>query len=101
MSYPYLLIYMNNMITPLFSDHMSIGGLGDSFYEYLLKAWIQSGKEDQEARQMYDDAMHNIMQHMLRISPGGLTYISDLKFDRLEHKMDHLGCFSGNTRYHN
>ncbi|XP_049836447.1 mannosyl-oligosaccharide alpha-1,2-mannosidase IA isoform X2 [Schistocerca gregaria] len=75
--------------------HMSIGGLGDSFYEYLLKAWLQSGREDQEARQMYDDAMHAIIQHMVRVSPGGLTYISDLKFDRLEHKMDHLGCFSG------
>lgn len=75
--------------------HMSIGGLGDSFYEYLLKAWLQSGREDQEARQMYDDAMHAIIQHMVRVSPGGLIYISDLKFDRLEHKMDHLGCFSG------
>ncbi|KAK7790855.1 hypothetical protein R5R35_010728 [Gryllus longicercus] len=75
--------------------HMSIGGLGDSFYEYLLKAWIQSGREDQEARQMFDDAMHHVIQHMLKVSPGGLTYISDMKFDRLENKMDHLGCFSG------
>ncbi|KAJ9600137.1 hypothetical protein L9F63_009547, partial [Diploptera punctata] len=75
--------------------HMSMGGLGDSFYEYLLKAWLQSGREDQEARQMYDDAMHYVLLHMLKVSPGGLTYISDMKFDRLEHKMDHLACFSG------
>jgi mannosyl-oligosaccharide alpha-1,2-mannosidase len=74
---------------------MSMGGLGDSFYEYLLKAWLQSGREDQEARQMYDDAIHYVLMHMLKVSPGGLTYISDMKFDRLEHKMDHLACFSG------
>ena len=40
-----------------FLAHTSIGALGDSFYEYLLKAWIQSGKEDVEAREMYDEAV--------------------------------------------
>ena len=40
-----------------FLEHVSIGALGDSFYEYLLKAWVQSGKEDHEARKMYDDAV--------------------------------------------
>ncbi|KAG8288855.1 hypothetical protein J6590_010974 [Homalodisca vitripennis] len=74
---------------------MSMGALGDSFFEYLLKEWLRSGREDQEARQMYDEAMQAIMTHMLRTSAGGLMYFSDLKFDRLEHKMDHLACFSG------
>ncbi|XP_023161423.2 mannosyl-oligosaccharide alpha-1,2-mannosidase IA isoform X1 [Drosophila hydei] len=76
-------------------QHMSLGALGDSYYEYLLKAWLQSGQTDEEAREMYDDAMLAIMDKMVRISPNGLTYVSDLKFDRLEHKMDHLACFSG------
>ncbi|XP_052856077.1 mannosyl-oligosaccharide alpha-1,2-mannosidase IA isoform X2 [Drosophila gunungcola] len=75
--------------------HMSLGALGDSYYEYLLKAWLQSGQTDEEAREMYDEAMLAIMDKMVRFSPGGLTYVSDLKFDRLEHKMDHLACFSG------
>ena len=39
------------------SVHTSIGALGDSFYEYLLKAWVQSAQTDTEARQMYDDAV--------------------------------------------
>lgn len=78
---------------------MSIGAMGDSFYEYLLKAWIQSNKEDNEARQIFDDAMQAIMQQMLQTSPSGLMYFADLKFDRLEHKMDHLGCFSGMYSY--
>lgn len=38
-------------------DHTSVGGLGDSFYEYLLKAWLMSDKTDTEARKTYDDAI--------------------------------------------
>lgn len=35
----------------------SLGGLGDSFYEYLLKSWVLSGKKDEQARSMYENAM--------------------------------------------
>ncbi|KAF2894512.1 hypothetical protein ILUMI_11640 [Ignelater luminosus] len=87
--------YLNPKTGKWGQHHMSMGALGDSFYEYLLKAWIQSNKEDNEARQMFDDAMQAVMQHMLHTSPSGLMYFAELKFDRLEHKMDHLGCFSG------
>ncbi|XP_043469898.1 mannosyl-oligosaccharide 1,2-alpha-mannosidase IA isoform X1 [Leptopilina heterotoma] len=75
--------------------HMSLGGLGDSFYEYLLKAWIQSGKKDTEAREMYDEAMDAIDENMVFKSPGGLIYVSDLKYDRVDRKMGHLACFAG------
>nr|XP_022909489.1 mannosyl-oligosaccharide alpha-1,2-mannosidase IA-like [Onthophagus taurus] len=87
--------YLNPKTGNWGQHHMSMGALGDSFYEYLLKAWIQSNKEDNEARQMYDDAMAAITQHMLFTSKNGLSYFAELKFDRPEHKMDHLGCFSG------
>lgn len=40
-----------------FLDHVSIGGLGDSFYEYLLKAWLMSDKTDEEGKKMYYDAV--------------------------------------------
>lgn len=80
---------------PFIPDHMSMGALGDSFYEYLLKAWLQSGKEDNEARQMFDESMDAAFRYMLHESPAGLTYFADLKFERVEHKMDHLACFSG------
>lgn len=42
---------------PPFSDHVSVGGLGDSFYEYLLKAWLMSDKTDEEGKKMYYDAV--------------------------------------------
>ncbi|KAH8241362.1 hypothetical protein KR032_011057 [Drosophila birchii] len=75
--------------------HMSLGGLGDSYYEYLLKAWLQSGQKDEEAREMFDEAMLAILDKMLCTSRSGLIYVSDLKSGWLEHKMDHLACFSG------
>lgn len=43
--------------TIFYTDHTSVGGLGDSFYEYLLKAWLMSDKTDAEARKTYDDAI--------------------------------------------
>lgn len=76
---------------------MSLGALGDSFYEYLLKEYIRSGQMDEEARDMFVEAMDAIIKHMIVTSPGGLIYASDMKFDRLEHKMDHLACFSGES----
>lgn len=39
------------------TDHVSIGGFGDSFYEYLIKSWLMSDKKDSEAKKMYDDAL--------------------------------------------
>ncbi len=36
---------------------MSVGALGDSFYEYLLKSWLMTSKKDVEARDMYYEAV--------------------------------------------
>ena len=74
--------------------HISMGGRGDSFYEYLLKEWIQSGGEDMEARQMWDQAIDAIEKNLIQKSMSGLTYFAEMIDDRLEHKMDHLSCFA-------
>ncbi|CAL1528924.1 unnamed protein product [Lymnaea stagnalis] len=74
--------------------HVSMGALGDSFYEYLLKEWLISNKQDEQARKMYDDAMKVIYEKMLVKSKSGLSYFAEYKSGRLEHKMDHLACFS-------
>lgn len=75
---------------------MSLGALGDSFYEYLLKAWLVSGRGDEQAREMFDAAMQAALDKMLRVSAGGLSYLAELKYGRvLDEKMDHLSCFAG------
>nr|XP_010963789.1 PREDICTED: mannosyl-oligosaccharide 1,2-alpha-mannosidase IA [Camelus bactrianus]XP_015095959.1 mannosyl-oligosaccharide 1,2-alpha-mannosidase IA [Vicugna pacos] len=75
--------------------HVSVGGLGDSFYEYLLKSWLMSDKTDLEAKKMYFDAVKAIETHLIRKSSNGLTYIAEWKGGLLEHKMGHLTCFAG------
>ncbi|XP_070788869.1 mannosyl-oligosaccharide 1,2-alpha-mannosidase IA [Pituophis catenifer annectens] len=75
--------------------HVSVGGLGDSFYEYLLKAWLMSDKSDEEAQQMYYNAVQSIETHLIRKSSNGLMYIAEWKGGLLEHKMGHLTCFAG------
>ncbi len=46
---------INSIIVAL--DHVSIGGGGDSFYEYLLKSWLITNKRDVEGKRMYDETM--------------------------------------------
>ena len=41
----------------LLTEHVSLGALGDSFYEYLIKSWVMSGETDNVARRMYDNAV--------------------------------------------
>uniref|UniRef100_A0A671REF4 alpha-1,2-Mannosidase n=1 Tax=Sinocyclocheilus anshuiensis TaxID=1608454 RepID=A0A671REF4_9TELE len=79
----------------VFSDHVSIGGLGDSFYEYLIKSYLMSEKTDQEAQKMYYRAMEAIETNLVQKSPGGLTYVAEWRGGILDHKMGHLACFSG------
>ena len=87
--------YLNPKTGRWGQQHVSMGALGDSFYEYLLKAWLQSGKTDDVARAMYVDAMNAATQKLIQKSTSGLTYFAEMKFGRLEHKMDHLACFTG------
>uniref|UniRef100_A0A671NXE1 alpha-1,2-Mannosidase n=1 Tax=Sinocyclocheilus anshuiensis TaxID=1608454 RepID=A0A671NXE1_9TELE len=75
--------------------HVSVGGLGDSFYEYLLKAWLMSDKTDEEGKKLYYDALQAIEKNLIRKSSGGLMYIAEWKGGLLEHKMGHLTCFAG------
>jgi len=76
-------------------NHVSIGALGDSFYEYLLKASIQLG--DREARQMYDDAMDAFVSNgLVKVSqPSHLLYIAESHDDQINHVVGHLACFAG------
>ncbi|XP_068773189.1 mannosyl-oligosaccharide 1,2-alpha-mannosidase IC isoform X2 [Struthio camelus] len=88
-----------NFLSPVTGNwvqhHVSIGGLGDSFYEYLIKSWLMSDKKDSEAKKMYDDALEAIEKHLVKKSAGGLTYIAEWRGGSLDHKMGHLACFSG------
>jgi len=75
---------------------ISIGAMGDSFYEYLLKIWLQGGKKESKYREMYDKAIDGIMDKLIFMSrPNYLTYVAEMNMGTVIHKMDHLSCFLG------
>ena len=67
----YFLNFNNSRMGKFTQNHVSMGALGDSFYEYLLKSYIQTGDED--AREMYDSVMDAFEKNsLIRYSKGGL-----------------------------
>lgn len=103
--YPYYMRQPKGTAKPFFSnDHFTFGAMADSFYEYMLKLWLQGGKKEPLYREMYDKAVQGMHDELLRVScPSGLTYLADRIGDvskpergrRTHHKMDHLCCFVG------
>lgn len=78
------------------NDKLTFGAMADSFYEYMLKVWLQGGKTEPMYRDMYDKAMDGMHSELLQTSsPSGLVYIADKNNRRMDHKMDHLVCFMG------
>lgn len=74
--------------------HVTFGALGDSFYEYLLKVWIQGGQKEMWLRDMYDESVNGVVDVLLKVTKKtGLAYISDWDGRNNIHKMDHLVCF--------
>jgi len=98
-------IFINNSEGPGFAtrnNKITFGAMGDSFYEYMLKVWLQGGRTEQGYRDMWDQSMDGLHDFLLHRSlPGGLHYIADLVDDLdkqqnvVHHKMDHLVCFLG------
>jgi mannosyl-oligosaccharide alpha-1,2-mannosidase len=59
-------------------QQVTFGALGDSFYEYMLKLWLQGSKTDPRWREMYDRAMDGVANKLLQKSdPSGLAYVAD------------------------
>lgn len=76
--------------------HISMGALGDSFYEYLIKQYVQSDGQDKESYQMYIDAIKAFESKLVFTSTQSrLVYFAELKDISINHKMDSLACFSG------
>eukprot|EP00486_Rosalina_sp_Unknown_P013068 CAMPEP_0201584634 /NCGR_PEP_ID=MMETSP0190_2-20130828/113121_1 /ASSEMBLY_ACC=CAM_ASM_000263 /TAXON_ID=37353 /ORGANISM="Rosalina sp." /LENGTH=599 /DNA_ID=CAMNT_0048029001 /DNA_START=45 /DNA_END=1844 /DNA_ORIENTATION=+ len=79
------------------NNHISWGAMGDSFYEYLLKFWIYTGKkEDSRYRRMYVEAVEGMKETLWSFNtPSGLNYIAEWKGGRNDAKFDELACFTG------
>lgn len=76
-----------------------LGSRGDSYYEYLLKQYLQTNKQEPIYWKMYRESVEGVKKHMVgKSQPNGLAFVGEL--DRgigggLSPKMDHLVCFYG------
>lgn len=76
-----------------------LGLRGDSYYEYLLKQYLQTSKQEKVYWEMYRESVNGVKKHMVGKSvPNGLTFIGELEQGikgQMTPKMDHLVCFYG------
>jgi mannosyl-oligosaccharide alpha-1,2-mannosidase len=87
--------YLNPKTGKWGSRHTSVGALGDSFYEYLLKNWLITNRRDARSKRMYDAAIKAMEEKLLEKSKKhGLYFFNEMRGNRLDAKMDHLACFS-------
>ncbi|XP_055701613.1 endoplasmic reticulum mannosyl-oligosaccharide 1,2-alpha-mannosidase [Phlebotomus papatasi] len=79
---------------------ISLGARADSYYEYLLKQWLQTGKKDDDF--LVDDyrvAIEGVIGELVRETPNEHhVYIGELiNGKEFKPKMDHLTCYLPGT----
>ncbi|XP_072344366.1 mannosidase, alpha, class 1B, member 1b [Scyliorhinus torazame] len=76
----------------------TLGARADSYYEYLLKQWIQGGRQEADLLDDYLDAIEGVKKNLIRKSePKKLTFVGELSHNQFSPKMDHLVCFLPGT----
>ncbi|KAM0564223.1 hypothetical protein ACHAPJ_000433 [Fusarium lateritium] len=82
-------------------ENIRLGSRGDSYYEYLIKQYLQTNKQEPIYLEMWDEALQGVRKHLV-------TYTSNSQFTiigerpsgldmPLSPKMDHLVCFMPGT----
>lgn len=75
-------------------NQASLAGLGDSFYEYLLKYWLYKDRQDPKTLDMYLKTMKAVRSKMMKNS-SGFTFLGEYSDGNVQAKMGHLACFTG------
>ncbi|XP_015598292.1 endoplasmic reticulum mannosyl-oligosaccharide 1,2-alpha-mannosidase [Cephus cinctus] len=91
-----------NANTGLFREYATItlGARGDSYYEYLLKQWLQTGKTIDYLRDDYLLGIAGTQKHLVRrTAVNHFLFIAELigASKDMKPKMDHLTCYLGGT----
>ncbi|EON97296.1 putative mannosyl-oligosaccharide -alpha-mannosidase protein [Phaeoacremonium minimum UCRPA7] len=82
-------------------ENIRLGSRGDSYYEYLIKQYLQTNKQESVYLEMWDEALAGVRKHLVTYTePSHFTIIGE-RPDGLEKalspKMDHLVCFMPGT----
>ncbi|CAN6446383.1 unnamed protein product [Victoria cruziana] len=94
-------IYISPHTGEFSGENIRLGSRGDSYYEYLIKVWLQQGSSrDYHLKflhEMYEEAMKGVRHLLVRKSiPKGLVFVGELPYGSkgsFSPKMDHLVCF--------
>ncbi|EGC42817.1 mannosyl-oligosaccharide 1,2-alpha-mannosidase [Histoplasma capsulatum var. duboisii H88] len=82
-------------------QNIRLGSRGDSYYEYLIKQYLQTSREEPIYLDMWNEALMGIREHLVTYTKhASLTVIGE-RPNGLKHelvpKMDHLVCFMPGT----
>jgi mannosyl-oligosaccharide alpha-1,2-mannosidase len=86
-------IYLKKEEAAFSGTKISFGAMGDSYYEYLLKQWLQTGKQEKHLKDLWKQCMKEMIERLVMKTAGGLTFIAEEENSRSRHRMDHLACF--------
>lgn len=95
-------IYISPHSGEFSGENIRLGSRGDSYYEYLIKIWLQlQGVNSTYLHDMYQEAMKGVRHLLVRKSvPNELVFIGELPYGprgAFSPKMDHLVCFLPGT----
>jgi hypothetical protein len=83
------------------TSNIRLGSRGDSYYEYLIKQYFQTSKQEPVYLNMWEESLAGIKKHLITYSsPSNFTVLAERPngLDHaLEPKMDHLVCFMPGT----
>lgn len=82
-------------------NNIRLGSRGDSYYEYLIKQYLQTSQQEPVYQALWNESMAGIKKHLITYSsPSNFTVLAERPngLDReLSPKMDHLVCFMPGT----
>ncbi|CAD6442838.1 b9548ce6-ce4d-4457-b755-2bbabea5f0d1 [Sclerotinia trifoliorum] len=78
-------------------SEIRLGSRGDSYYEYLIKQYLQTSGQEPVYLDMWSQALEGVQKNLVTYTKyANLTIIAELPSGiggRLSPKMDHLVCF--------
>ncbi|KAI0841532.1 glycoside hydrolase family 47 protein [Hypoxylon sp. FL0890] len=90
-------IFVNPESGRFTSREIRLGSRGDSYYEYLVKQFLQTSGQEPVYLEMWEEALEGIRKHLITTAKhSGLKFVAELPQGiggPLSPKMDHLVCF--------
>ena len=94
-------IFISPKTGQFMGQNIRLGSRGDSYYEYLIKQYLQTNKKEKVYQDMWYEALAAVRKHLVTYTRHAqLTIIGerpDGLLRSLSPKMDHLVCFMPGT----